>query len=412
MQLTPLQLSAACGHADVVGVLLLSPSVQVNIADPLFSMTALHLAVHLGQLFAVETLCRDSRVEVDLRNLDGKTPIHLAAQARNVGMVETLLRLRPAVDLRVKDFDGNNALHTAAQNPSEAIMRALVQHVSMINFYCDPFDPSDFGKSTKSHSKRTIFETSNCNGESAIQILSEALREERRLRAQQLTAARETTADSAVPPHTTRSTTMGTQSDAAVAMSLTEQPQPAGLRLSVGRNLDVDHMEVEGDQDAPAQHTTTESPTTASPRTSDILRKRRGSFSLPTAPVIPVPAVQEGVVEVAEAQDSSASAAEECERGARDGEAGNAEIGNKLRVDADIAERTAGDEAGERGTCDALRELEQNTRGREHVEEKAAFSWSPANEALLLTLSSSSDSAENGLESGAYYTPDSIHSDY
>jgi hypothetical protein len=67
---------------------------------------------------------------------------------------------------------------------------------------------------------------------------------------------------------------------------------------------------------------------------------------------------------------------------------------------------------GNNKSSSKIRIHRQNTRGREHVEEKAAFSWSPANEALLLTLSSSSDSAENGLESGAYYTPDSIHSDY
>jgi len=158
MELTPLQLAAACGHGEVIKTICGNPLTQVNVADPLFSMTALHLAVHLGQVFAVEALCKDRRVEVDEKNVEGKTAMHVAVAHEYTGIVETILRLHPNIDLRIKDFDGNNVFHLAAYHPNVKIMTLLTNHASMVNLYCEYFDITKISSKNKPRSKKQIFE--------------------------------------------------------------------------------------------------------------------------------------------------------------------------------------------------------------------------------------------------------------
>lgn len=158
MILTPLQLSAACGHPEVIKTLLRLPSIHLNISDPLFSMTALHLAVHLGQTIAVEALCADPRVEVNEKNVEGKTAMHIAVGHEYSGIAETILRLRPTTDLRIKDFDGNNVMHLAAYHPNVRIMRQLVDHTALVSLYCDYFDGSKDSAKLKPKTQSQVFE--------------------------------------------------------------------------------------------------------------------------------------------------------------------------------------------------------------------------------------------------------------
>jgi dimeric dUTPase (all-alpha-NTP-PPase superfamily) len=159
MELTPLQLASACGHVETIKCLLLCPDIMVNTADPLFSMTALHLAVQLGQILAVETLCKDPRMEINERNIEGKAVLHLAAEHHYVGIIETILRIRPNVDLRIKDFDGNNVIHIAALHPSVAVMKMLTSHASLVTLYCDYFDVGNLSNmSSKYKNKKRLFE--------------------------------------------------------------------------------------------------------------------------------------------------------------------------------------------------------------------------------------------------------------
>lgn len=174
MELTPLQLAAACGHGEVIKTLCSNHLTQVNIADPLFSMTALHLAVHLGQVFAVEALCKDSRVEVDEKNVEGKTAMHVAVAHEYTGIVETILRLHPNIDLRIKDFDGNNVFHLAAYHPNAKIMTLLTNHASMVNLYCEYFDITKISSKNKPRTKKQIFEVNITSPTCQSNVLIEA----------------------------------------------------------------------------------------------------------------------------------------------------------------------------------------------------------------------------------------------
>lgn len=136
MELTPLQLAAACGHGNVISELLACPAILCNIPEPLHLMTALHIAVSLGQAGSVKALCRDARVDINAKNIDGKTALHLAIELEDCRAIEAIFRLRPNVDLRIKDFDGNNALHFAAFYPNEEILGLLLSHVAGQGYYC------------------------------------------------------------------------------------------------------------------------------------------------------------------------------------------------------------------------------------------------------------------------------------
>ena len=136
MELTPLQLAAACGHGNVIAELLACPAILCNIPEPLHLMTALHIAVSLGQAGSVKALCHDTRVDINTKNIDGKTALHLAIELEDCRAIEAIFRLRPNVDLRIKDFDGNNALHFAAFYPNEKILNLLLSHVAGQGYYC------------------------------------------------------------------------------------------------------------------------------------------------------------------------------------------------------------------------------------------------------------------------------------
>jgi ankyrin repeat protein len=164
MELTPLQVAVASGHSAVVRTLLRQRAVDVNIADPNYAMTALHLGVYFGQSFALEELCKDSRVNFAERTIEGKMALHLAVELGHSSMVETILRLHPNVDLRSKDFDGNNVLHLAARHPNVRIMTLLVNHASLVYLYSSSFDitrdKERVGK--KVMAQRQLFEVRRC----------------------------------------------------------------------------------------------------------------------------------------------------------------------------------------------------------------------------------------------------------
>jgi len=129
LQITALQLAAACGHDDVVKYLLSITTIEPNISDPMYLMTALHLAVFYEHVACVEVLCKDFRVDLSERNVDGKSALHVAIEKGSIAAVECILRLRPMLDFKLKDFDGNTVLHSTALYPSERILYLLIQYI-------------------------------------------------------------------------------------------------------------------------------------------------------------------------------------------------------------------------------------------------------------------------------------------
>lgn len=131
MDLTPFQLAAACGHHDIIAYLLTIDEVLPDEADPVYGMNALHIASYLGHAILIETLCKDSRIDLSAQTYEGKTALHISIEEGQVYVVDAILRIRPSIDLRVKDLNGDTILHTVAKYPNEKILQLIIQYFLM-----------------------------------------------------------------------------------------------------------------------------------------------------------------------------------------------------------------------------------------------------------------------------------------
>ena len=78
--------------------------------------TPLHLAARNGRAEACAFLARDMRCDVNARDGDGRTALHVAASSSSRGSLETMRLLRAMrADLDARDGDGRTPLHVAAR---------------------------------------------------------------------------------------------------------------------------------------------------------------------------------------------------------------------------------------------------------------------------------------------------------
>lgn len=130
MYITPLMLAAACGHAHIVDLFLMTPSVFVNAkSNDAYDQTALHIAVSLGQLRCVHALVANLNVDVNIRDGLEMTPLHVAINNRFDEAVKLLLGRRD-IDCGLQDCNGNNILHIGAMSNDVAALKSIIQHVS------------------------------------------------------------------------------------------------------------------------------------------------------------------------------------------------------------------------------------------------------------------------------------------
>ena len=141
-QATPLHLVSHCGHANVAKVLL-DNGAQVGAEDvggqtPLhrvllghenyksFSMSSHSLQVDPGQavLFVQQLLERGA--DVNARNKDQETPLHLASHLRLHQMARFLLN--HGADVGVKDSEGKTPLQLASGRKGKAMKRLLLEY--------------------------------------------------------------------------------------------------------------------------------------------------------------------------------------------------------------------------------------------------------------------------------------------
>jgi hypothetical protein len=143
MKLSPLHLAAACGHNELVRILLSHAPFIANIQDEKKGQTALHFAVQLCHLEVVEELCDSDAVNMNAQNFEGKTALHIAIEIGSVRAVEMILR-RPDVDIIIADQLGNTALHELAYYPNTDIMNRLLHHArSMTDLVpTSPYSPA------------------------------------------------------------------------------------------------------------------------------------------------------------------------------------------------------------------------------------------------------------------------------
>eukprot|EP00397_Hematodinium_sp_SG-2012_P001194 GEMP01001195.1.p1 GENE.GEMP01001195.1~~GEMP01001195.1.p1 ORF type:complete len:1467 (+),score=303.43 GEMP01001195.1:400-4800(+) len=107
---------------------------SVNVMDA-FERTALHYAVEYGHTRLGEILVKDFQADLDIRDFEGKTPLHLAAMLREAhvwgpcdGTRDSLVKLLLSHDADVNacDFSGKTPLYTVCEDFTEPLLASVV----------------------------------------------------------------------------------------------------------------------------------------------------------------------------------------------------------------------------------------------------------------------------------------------
>ncbi|EFQ36843.1 uncharacterized protein GLRG_11990 [Colletotrichum graminicola M1.001] len=99
---------------------------NANDADPQAFQTVLHIAAIAGHNAMVDMLLVNGRLDVDVRNSEGNTALHVAVS--NQQLVTVLRLLSHGADPNAENAAGWTPLHTAVQMGSVDAVGALVAH--------------------------------------------------------------------------------------------------------------------------------------------------------------------------------------------------------------------------------------------------------------------------------------------
>ena len=134
MNITPLMLAAACGHAHVIEELLLAPCVLIDLeSGDSYGQTALHIAVSLGQLKCIQAFVACQNVDINARDNLQMTPLHIATYGRFDEAVELLLG-RHDIDCGLQDSNGNNVFHIGALSNNVNAVKSIIKHTCMVDY--------------------------------------------------------------------------------------------------------------------------------------------------------------------------------------------------------------------------------------------------------------------------------------
>ncbi|KAK2911763.1 hypothetical protein QQF64_027604 [Cirrhinus molitorella] len=117
----------AAKRNDVEGMKLLGRGVNVN-AKNVNGRTALHYAVAFRNVEAVDVLLR-RRAKLDLQDKHGLTAVHLAAWFGSLQILKLLVQA--GADQRIENTEGLNMMHCAAMNNHTDIVAYIVDDLQM-----------------------------------------------------------------------------------------------------------------------------------------------------------------------------------------------------------------------------------------------------------------------------------------
>ncbi|XP_063885899.1 serine/threonine-protein phosphatase 6 regulatory ankyrin repeat subunit C-like isoform X3 [Scylla paramamosain] len=123
--LTALHLAAMKGYNDLVWSLITQHHSQKD-ALTLKKQTPLHLAAEAGQLEVCDTLLQLG-ADTNATNDAGQKAVHVAAMRNNSEVVKLFLKTSPEL-VTTADKDGNTCAHIAAQQGSVDVVRELMRH--------------------------------------------------------------------------------------------------------------------------------------------------------------------------------------------------------------------------------------------------------------------------------------------
>lgn len=125
--LTLLHVAAMTGNTDALATLL-THGADVKKASEVTLLTPLHVAALHNQEKCFDNLLAKG-AKLDEKDIEGKTPLHLAAEKGFINIVKIILSHQLKNDLiNIQDKKGNTPVHLAAKNNHPSVVSALLKN--------------------------------------------------------------------------------------------------------------------------------------------------------------------------------------------------------------------------------------------------------------------------------------------
>lgn len=121
----PLHWAVCYNHLPIVQVLVQTKSFDPDATDA-SGWTSLMMACSRKEADAIVHLLIEKDADVNAKNTNGQTALHLCASKNNLELARTLLAQKPPASARVRDKRGQLALHRAAAVGSVPMIKELL----------------------------------------------------------------------------------------------------------------------------------------------------------------------------------------------------------------------------------------------------------------------------------------------
>jgi serine/threonine-protein phosphatase 6 regulatory ankyrin repeat subunit B len=134
--LTALHFAARTGSPEIVDLLFREPGIKINVQDD-DGCTPLHIAAQAGHVNVVERFLGQDPCLIGLttQNSNSFTPLDLAIDKGHVAVVKVLLQFTAESDLtRKNSCSGNTTLHIATKSGCVEVTNMLLEHANELHF--------------------------------------------------------------------------------------------------------------------------------------------------------------------------------------------------------------------------------------------------------------------------------------
>ena len=114
----------AIANLDFLKLLLLQDKIDINALDENLSRTVLHLAIEQNNFSVVAMLVKDERINLNIKDSDGDTPLTLSVKKANLSM--TNLLIDRGADPNIQDANGNTPISISIIKGLADIAQSLI----------------------------------------------------------------------------------------------------------------------------------------------------------------------------------------------------------------------------------------------------------------------------------------------
>jgi len=132
-----LHIGTVNNYVKLVKSLLKDTKIDVNLKD-VHDWTLLHYAAAEGHIGLVNLFLKDTGIQVNIEDKDGWTPLHLAVERGHIAVVQSLLEV-PGIQVNKQTKDGWTPLHLAVIGRYVKVVESLLKdtkiHLNLKGMY-------------------------------------------------------------------------------------------------------------------------------------------------------------------------------------------------------------------------------------------------------------------------------------